>query len=121
MNNVLEKQLRKGDFIDDIFYCPYDIHELVTEEYLSKIFYGLKEEQKELLFLCAVRLFSSVRIAAIRGQTDRNIRKVRATMLRKVRKEMYAALLKKEDKKKDGLTLLEKQFMKDYVKELEKK
>ena len=74
-----------------------------------------------MLFLCAVRLFSSVRIAAIRGQTDRNIRKVRATMLRKIRKEMYAALLKKEDKKKDSLTLLEKQFMKDYVKELEKK
>ena len=33
---------------------------------------------------------------------------------------MYAALLKKEGKKKNSLTLLEKQFMKDYVKELEK-
>ena len=31
LNDVLEKQLRKGDFIDAIFYCPYDIHELVTE------------------------------------------------------------------------------------------
>ena len=32
LNDVLEKQLRKGDFIDAIFYCPYDIHELVTDK-----------------------------------------------------------------------------------------
>lgn len=87
LNDVLEKQLRKGDFIDAIFYCPYDIHELVTEEYLSKILWELNEEHKELLFLCAVRLFSSTRIAKIRKQSDRNIRKVRGTMLKKIRKK----------------------------------
>ena len=76
LNDVLEKQLRKGDFIDAIFYCPYDIHELVTEEYLSKILWELNEEHKELLFLYAVRLFGSTRIAKIRNQSDRNIRKV---------------------------------------------
>lgn len=69
----LEKQLRKEDVIDSIFYCPYDIHELVTEEYLSKILWELTEEHKELLFLCAVRLFSSTRIAKIRNQSGRNI------------------------------------------------
>ena len=37
LNSVIEKQIRKGDFIDAIFYCPYDIHQLVTEEYLSEI------------------------------------------------------------------------------------
>ena len=36
LNDVLEKQIRKGDFLDAIFYCPYDIHELVTEEYLCQ-------------------------------------------------------------------------------------
>ncbi len=87
LNDVLEKQLRKGDFIDAIFYCPYDIHELVTEEYLSKILWELNEEHKELLFLCAVRLFGSTRIAKIRKQSDRNIRKVRGTMLKKIRKK----------------------------------
>ena len=64
LNDVLEKQIRKGDFIDSIFYCPYDIHELVTEEYLSEILLELKEDHKELLFLWAARLFSSTRIAA---------------------------------------------------------
>ncbi len=86
LNDVPEKQLRKGDFIDAIFYCPYDIHELVTEEYLSRILRELNEEHKELLFLCAVRLFSSTRIAKIRKQSDRNIRKVRNTMPKKYEK-----------------------------------
>lgn len=58
LNDVLEKQLRKGDFIDSIFYCPYDIHELVTEEHQSEILRKLNEEHKELLFLCAFKLFS---------------------------------------------------------------
>lgn len=112
LNDVLEKQLRKGDFIDAIFYCPYDIHELVTEENLSDILLELSEDHKELLFLYAVRLFSSTRIAAIRGQTDRNIRKVRVTMLKKIQKKLLPALLEKA-KKQQPLTLLEKVFLID--------
>ena len=112
LNDVLEKQLRKGDFIDAIFYCPYDIHELVTEEYLSKILWELNEEHKELLFLCAVRLFSSTRIAAIRQQSDRNIRKVRGTMFKKIRKKLLPALLDKAEKQQP-MTLLEKNYLED--------
>ena len=110
LSNVLEKQLRMGDFLDAIFYCPYDIHELVTEEYLSQILYELSEGHKELLFLWAVRLFSSARIAAIRGQSDRNIRKVRATMLKKIQKKLLAALKEKAEKQQ-SMTLQEKKFL----------
>lgn len=112
LNDVLEKQIRKGDFLDAIFNCPYDIHELVTEEYLCQILCGLDENHKELLFLCAVRLFSSTRIAAIRGQSDRNIRKVRGTMLKKIRKKLLAALMDKHGKQQP-MTLLEKDFLAD--------
>lgn len=118
LNDVLEKQLRKGDFIDAIFYCPYDIHELVTEENLSDILLELSEDHKELLFLYAVRLFSSTRIAAIRGQTDRNIRKVRVTMLKKIQKKLLPALLEKA-KKQQPLTLLEKDFLADNSTEVD--
>lgn len=110
LNDVLEKQIRKGDFIDSIFYCPYDIHELVTEEYLSEILLELKEDHKELLFLWAVRLFSSTRIAAIRQQSDRNIRKVRNTMMKKIRKELLSALTDKAEKQQP-MTLMEKAFL----------
>lgn len=118
LNDVLEKQLRKGDFIDAIFYCPYDIHELVTEENLSDILLELSEDHKELLFLYAVRLFSSTRIAAIRGQTYRNIRKVRVTMLKKIQKKLLPALLEKA-KKQQPLTLLEKDFLADNSTEVD--
>lgn len=112
LNDVLEKQIRKGDFLDSIFNCPYDIHELVTDEYLCRILCDLDENHKELLFLCAVRLFSSTRIAAIRGQSDRNIRKVRATMFKKIRRKLLAALLEKHGKQQP-MTLLEKDFLAD--------
>ena len=118
LNDVLSKLERKGDFIDSIFYCPYDIHELVTEEYLSKILWELNAEHKELLFLCAVRLFSSTRIAKIRNQSDRNIRKVRGTMLKKIRKKLLPALLDKAEKQQP-MTLLEKDFLEENMAEID--
>ena len=110
LNDVLKRQERKGDFIDTIFYCPYDIHELVTDADMSVILRELNEDHKFLLFLSALRQYSSVKIAAIRGQSDRNIRKVRNTMLKKIRKKLLAALTEKVQAQQP-LTLLEKEFL----------
>ena len=110
LNSMLEKHNRRGDFLDAIFCCPYEINELVTEEYISDILYSLNEEQKFLLFLYAVRQYSSVRIAAIKGQSDRNIRKVRGTMLKRIQKKLLAALDEKVQNQQP-LTLLEKNFL----------
>ena len=112
LNSVLEKQQRKGDFIDTLFCCPYDIHELVTEEYMSSILQELTEDHKFLLFLCALLQYSSAKITVIRGQSDRNIRKVRGTMLKKIRKKLLDALTEKT-KEKQPLTLFEKEFLTD--------
>lgn len=112
LNSVLEKQIRKGDFIDAIFYCPYDIHQLVTEEYISAILRELSEDNKFLLFLFAVQQFSSAKIALIKEQSDRNIRKVRGTMLKRIRKKLLASLTEKVQKQQP-LTLLEKEFLKE--------
>lgn len=110
LNDVLTRQERKGDFIDTIFYCPYDIHELVTDADMSVTLRELNEDHKFLLFLSALRQYSSVKIAAIRGQSDRNIRKVRNTMLKKIRKKLLAALTEKVQAQQP-LTLLEKEFL----------
>ena len=112
LNNMFEKQNRNGDFLDAIFCCPYEINELVTEEYISDILFGLNEEQKFLLFLYAVRQYSSAKIAVIKGQSDRNIRKVRGTMLKRIRKKLLAELDEKA-RKQQPLTLLEKRFLED--------
>ena len=110
LNDVLIRQERKGNFIDSIFYCPYDIHELVTDADMSMILRELNEDHKFLLFLSALRQYSSTKIAAIRGQSDRNIRKVRNTMLKKIRKKLLAALTEKVQAQQP-LTLLEKEFL----------
>ena len=119
LNDVLKRQERKGDFIDSIFYCPYDIHELVTDADMSVILRELNEDHKFLLFLSALRQYSSVKIAAIRGQSDRNIRKVRNTMLKKIRKKLLAALTEKVQAQQP-LTLLEKEFLKENGVDIEK-
>lgn len=110
MNRALARQIRKGDFLDVIFNCPYELHELVTDADLSDILRDLKEDQKELLFLWAVRLYSSAKIAVIRGQSDRNIRKIRITMLKRIHKKLLAALQEKE-KQNLPLTFEEKAFL----------
>ena len=119
LNDVLTRQERKGDFIDTIFYCPYDIHELVTDADMSVILRELNEDRKFLLFLSALRQYSSTKIAAIRGQSDRNIRKVRNTMLKKIRKELLAALTEKVQAQQP-LTLLEKEFLTENGVDIEK-
>ena len=86
---------------------------------MSDILQGLTEDHKFLLFLCALRQYSSIKIASIRGQTDRNIRKVRGTMLKKIHKKLLAALTDKV-KKQQPLTLLEKEFLMDNGIDIEK-
>lgn len=107
---TLVRQIRKGDFLDAIYNCPYELHELVTDTDISDILRDLKEDQKELLFLWAVRLCSSAKIAAVRGQSERNIRKVRMTMLKQIHKKLLAVL---QEKSRQGLplTLEEKVFL----------
>lgn len=119
LNDVLKRQERKGDFIDTIFYCPYDIHELVTDADMSVILRELNEDHKFLLFLSALRQYSSTKIAAIRGQSDRNIRKVRNTMLKKIRKKLLASLTEKVQAQQP-LTLLEKEFLSENGLDIEK-
>ena len=43
---VYWKQMMKGDFLDVIFDCPYELHELVTDCDISCILKGLSEKHK---------------------------------------------------------------------------
>ena len=101
LNHVLEKQVRRGDFLDVIFNCPLEIHELVSDSTLSKILAGLNDEQKELLYLCGVQYLTAAKVAAIQGKTDRNIRKVRFTLVKKINAQL-SELLDIEDKGKEN-------------------
>ena len=84
---VLKKQRRRGDFIDSIFDTPNDIGELVTEEELSDILKELPFQKKELLYYLVIRALPAGWLAEMKEQTDRNIRKIRSTLLKRIAKE----------------------------------
>lgn len=97
IQHVYWKQILKGEFLDAIYNCPFEMHELVADTDISKAIFALKDIQKELLYQLAIRGYSCQLVAAFRGQTDRNIRKTRDTMLKKLRKEYVLALQKRID------------------------
>ena len=66
-----------------------------------------------LLFLFwVVRFFCTTGFAKKRKKSDRNIRKVRNTMLKKIQKKLLEALTKKM-KAQQPLTLFEKDFLEE--------
>ena len=87
MNLPRFRQLCQGNFLDIIFSCPYELHELTANSFLSKLFFTLSDEQKEVLYYLFVKQYSTARLAAIRGQSDRNIRKLRMTIQKKTAKD----------------------------------
>ena len=73
------------------------MHELVTDEDISRAIFELKDVQKELLYQLAIKGYSCQLIAAFRTQTDRNIRKICDTMLKKLRKSFLRVLKNRID------------------------
>ena len=114
VNDVLIKQIRKGDYIDAIFHCPFELNELVTDGDLSKILDKLSDDHREIIFNTIVRNMSTKALGDVRGQTDRNIRKVRATAIKKIHKSLLRVL---QSRKENGipLTLNEKLLIKNAL------
>ena len=113
MNLPRFRQLCQGNFLDIIFSCPYELHQLTSNRFLSKLFFALSDEQKEVLYYLFVKQYSTTRLAAIRGQSDRNIRKLRMTIQKKLQRRMYEHLSEKLEKDY-SITLREREFVEEY-------
>ena len=59
MNLPRFRQLCQGNFLDIIFSCPYELHELTANRFLSKLFFTLSDEQKEVLYYLFVKQYST--------------------------------------------------------------
>ncbi len=79
--------MMKGEFLDVIFDCPYELQELVCDSNISQILSELSEKHKALFYFLYIRDYSTCCLAKMYEQSDRNIRKVRATILRKIHKK----------------------------------
>ena len=116
MGAPCHRLITKGQFLDILYNCPYEMHDLTADGFLSGIVKDLKEEHKEVLYYLSLRLHSTTKLAALRGQSDRNIRKIRDTYTRKLQRQLYDHLCEKQERR---LTLREKEFMTLYSAALE--
>ena len=111
---VLRKLLLAGDFLDLIFDSPETIHELVTDADLSKILEELKPHLKNILYYLFLRDYSATKYAESIGQSDRNIRGIRETALKRIRK-LYGDILAYRKENSLPMTLDEKHFLENGV------
>ena len=96
INHAYWRQLMKGDYIDIISNCPYEMHNSLSDEDYSKIIYELKEDHKELIYFLYLRDFTTSQLADLRNQSDRNIRGVRTTILGQIEKKVLMILVDRQ-------------------------
>ena len=111
---ILRRLILAGDFLDFIFDRPETIHELVTDTDLSKILKELKPHLKNMLYYLFLRDYSTAEYAETIGQTDRNIRGIRETALKKIRK-LYTDVLTYRKENRLPITIDEKYFLENGV------
>ena len=97
INHAYWRQLMKGDYIDIISNCPFEMHNSLSDEDYSKIIYDLKDDHKELIYFLYLRDFTTSHLAALRNQSDRNIRGVRSTILGQLEKKVLMILVDRQD------------------------
>ena len=68
MNDTAYRQMMAGNFLDILFNCPYEMHQLTADPFLSKIVERLKDEHKEVLYFLSLRLYSTAKVAVMRGR-----------------------------------------------------
>lgn len=113
-DTVLKRLLLTGDFLDIIFDHPETVHELVTDADLSKILKELKPHLKNMLYYLFLRDYSTSEYAESIGQSDRNIRGIRETALKKIRK-LYGSILTHRKENSQPMTIDEKYFLENSV------
>ena len=86
------RNLLNGKFIDLIYDCPHEISELTSSVQIHDLTKKLDEKQKEILYYLAIRQWTPQRLAVMRGQTDRNIRKVYNKMIEDMQHKIYERL-----------------------------
>ena len=122
INHAYWRQLMKGDFIDIISNCPYEMYNSLSDEDYSKIIYDLKDDHKELIYFLYLRDFTTNQLAALRNQSDRNIRDVRSTILGQIEKKVLMILVDRQEEDfpftNGNLTMEELDFLTRHEEEI---
>jgi hypothetical protein len=117
LEHIWWRQLLGGNFLDVIFDCPHEVHELTSSGPVYDFTSVLDEDHKEILYYWAIRQWMPQRIATLRGQTDRNIRKVYHRMVDELRRKLYIRLYPRYELDLP-LTPAQREFCKTYPEQL---
>lgn len=84
----------KTEYWDDLIFSQRidDLHELITDKALSGIIKRQKNVQKEALFYRVIKGYTAKEISAMKGISDRYVRKLYEKVLRNIRKEIIPAI-----------------------------
>ena len=113
---ILRRLMLAGDFLDFIFDSPETIHELISDADLSKILKELKLHLKNMLYYLFLRDYSAAEYAESIGHSDRNIRGIRETAQKKIRR-LYGGILAYRKENNLPMTLDEKYFLENGVRQ----
>ncbi len=93
MSQPTFRQICRGEFDDYLANCLFEMHDLTDRAHIRKIVKNPKLDHKEIVYFLGVRLYSTQKLADLRGQSERNIRKVRNTVRRCIHRKLYEALI----------------------------
>ena len=93
------------------------MHNSLSDEDYSKIIYDLKDDHKELIYFLYLRDFTANHLAALRNQSDRNIRGVRSTVLGQIEKKVLLVLADRQEQD-FPFTGEERDFLSRHAKDL---
>ena len=113
LDSTESKLILRGMFLDLFYNCPYEMHQLTADPFLSQIVNELSDLHKETLYLLSLQYLSTSQLAHMRDQSDRNIRKLRDNYTKKLQKQLYGHLLQKKQSGV-GLSFRGKEFLTQY-------
>ncbi len=108
------RQQLRGDFLDTIFDCPYDLHELVEDEAVSALLRDLSDNRREILYYRIIRQHKTARIAEMRGQTSRNILKALVLLLNTLQDKLAPIVREQVAAECPQMTLAKRRFLSRY-------
>jgi DNA-directed RNA polymerase specialized sigma24 family protein len=102
------------DIMYTFFHCICQMHNLIEDDDLARLFEKATDKQKEVFFLRFMRGCKPQKIAECLGVTDRNVRDLTNKMTDNIRKGFYIVLKKRQAEDKPLLT-----YQTEFLQEIE--
>ena len=108
------RQLMRGEFIEAIFDNPDEMWQVVEDWDVASQLLPLTKKQKEVLYLRAVRAFTTTDVADYQGKTDRAVRKLYTATIEKIQDKLAPIISEQIRAKYFDMTLRKRRFLKRY-------